>query len=270
MTSRMAIRRSLSIPASLLAITLLQCGNGNHRAYVEPHTGMRFALIPPGEFGMGSFPTEPGHRPDETYHRVVISKAFYMGATEVTRQQWTAVMGYNPSQFRGGGPSLPVETVSWLEVQEFLRRLNHRNEGHFRLPTEAEWEYACRAGSTTPYAFGERLTTRQANFDDRDNPRAAAGDPPYRGSPIPVASFQPNEWGLYDMHGNVWEWCADEVCPYPTSAVTDPQQKCGSRFKPIRGGSWYFGADSARCALRYTHEPQLSGFSIGFRIVRDP
>jgi formylglycine-generating enzyme required for sulfatase activity len=207
---------------------------------------MKLLLIPAGRFQMGS---------PESRHPVTISRPFYIGTTEVTQAQWTAVMGYNHSQLRAAGPNAPVETVSWFEVQEFLRRLNRLGEGHFRLPTEAEWEYACRAGTDSPYAFGQHLTTRQANFDGRGT--------------MPVASFPPNAWGLYDMHGNVWEWCGDEVCPYPSGAVTDPVQQCGSRFKPIRGGSWYFGADSARSALRYTHEPQLSGFSIGFRVVRD-
>jgi sulfatase modifying factor 1 len=176
-----------------------------------------------------------------------------MSSTEVTQEQWTAVMGSNPSHFHGR--DLPVESVTWFEVQEFLRRLNASNEGQFRLPTEAEWEYACRAGSTGSYSFGEKLSTTMANYDGR--------------APKPVASFPANAWGLYDMHGNVWEWCADEYCPYPSSEVSDPFQACGSPYKVIRGGSWYFGADSARSALRYTHEPELRGFSIGFRVVWD-
>ncbi|HEX3109032.1 MAG TPA: formylglycine-generating enzyme family protein, partial [Thermoanaerobaculia bacterium] len=143
----------------------------------------------------------------------------------------------------------------WYDVQTFLQRLNARREGHFRLPTEAEWEYACRAGTTTAYSFGDRLTANVAKYDSH--------------RPALVASYVPNRWGLYDMHGNVWEWCADEYCPYPDHEVRDPVNRCGSRFKVIRGGSFYFAADSARSALRYTHEPQWRGFSIGFRVVRD-
>jgi len=202
---------------------------------------------------MGSPATEKGHRGDETLHGVTLTKPFYMSATEVTQEQWAAVMGSNPSHFQRR--NLPVESVTWFEAQEFLRRLNASNEGHFRLPTEAEWEYACRAGSTGSYSFGEHLSASVANCDGR--------------APKPVASFPANAWGLYDMHGNVWEWCADEYCPYSSSEVTDPFQVCGSPYKVIRGGSWYCGADSARSALRYTHEPRLRGFSIGFRVVRE-
>ncbi len=138
--------------------------------------------------------------------------------------------GPNPSTFVD--PAAPVEQVTWHEVQTFLARIHARGGGRFRLSTEAEWEYACRAGTTTPYAFGARLSTSQANYDGR-----------YRESTVPVRSFPPNAWGLYDMHGNVWEWCATEYCPYPAEA-------CGSKFKVIRGGSWYFGADSGRSAPR--------------------
>jgi formylglycine-generating enzyme required for sulfatase activity len=197
---------------------------------------------------MGSPKREEGHRSDETSHRVTLP-AFYMSATEVTQGQWVRVMHTNPSHFLASGRNAPVESVTWLEVQEFLRRLNARGEGRYRLPTEEEWEYACRAGTRTAYAFGKRLSTKDANFDGK--------------STTQVGSYRPNPWGLYDMHGNVWEWCATEYCPYPKPA-------CGSRYKVIRGGRWYFGADSARSALRYTHEPQLRGFSIGFRVVRDP
>lgn len=208
---------------------------------------MRFVRIPAGTFIMGSPPDVP--------HRVVISRAYYVSSTEVTQGQWTTVMGSNPSFFKDGGPNLPVERVTWYDVQAFLQRLNARGEGHFRLPTEAEWEYACRAGTKTAYAFGDGLSKNAANFDGH--------------RPAAVASYAPNPWGLYDMHGNVWEWCADEYCPYPNHEVRDPVNQCGSRFKVIRGGSWYFGADSARSALRYTHEPQWKGFSIGFRVVLD-
>jgi formylglycine-generating enzyme len=149
------------------------------------------------------------------------------------------------------------ERISWFEAQEFLRRLNARHEGRFRLPTEAQWEYACRAGTQSSYGFGQRLSTEDANYDGRyPLPGQRAGY--YRTRTLPVASFRPNSWGFYDMHGNVWEWCADEYCRYPSSDVVDPKEKCGSRYKVIRGGSWYFGDDSARSALRFSHEPQPS------------
>jgi formylglycine-generating enzyme len=253
---------------TVLLVVLTVCSCAKEKTFTEGLTGMRFVHIPAGEFAMGSPANEPGHQKDETLHRVVISRPFYLGATEVTQRQWQAVMGYNPSAFPASGPDAPVERVSWNQVQEFVRRLNRRVNGRFRLPTEAEWEYACRAGTATPYSFGMRITTEQANYDGRyPLPGQPAGV--FREATAPAASYPPNRWGLYDMHGNVWEWCADEYCPYPAGAVRDPFNSCRSPYKVIRGGSWYFGADSARSALRYTHEPQLSGFSIGFRLACD-
>jgi formylglycine-generating enzyme required for sulfatase activity len=237
---------------SFAVLLIASCRNVPHE-YREPRSGIRFVLIPAGRFAMGSPANEAGHRPDETLHHVTLTKPFYMAATEVTQEQWTAIMGTSPSHFHGR--NLPVESVTWFEVQEFLRRLNQAGGARFRLPSEAEWEWACRARSTGAYSIGNQLSTKDANFDGR--------------APMPVASFPVNAWGLYDMHGNVWEWCADEYCPYPSSDVSDPFQSCGSPYKVIRGGSWYFGADSARSSLRYTHEPRLRGFSIGFRVVRE-
>jgi formylglycine-generating enzyme len=231
----------------LLALAALTMACAPARTLIEPRTGMKLVLIPAGELVMGSVPGEPMRQDDEVPHRVTISRPFYLSATEVTQRQWLAVMGTNPSRFPN--PDAPVEQVTWNDVQEFLRRLD------VRLPTEAEWEYACRAGTTTAYSVGAVLSAEDANTD--------------REATMPVGSFAPNAWGLYDMHGNVWEWCADEYCPYPATAVRDPFQRCGSPFKAIRGGSWHFGADSARSALRYTHEPHLRGFSIGFRVARD-
>ena len=235
-----------------LVVTVVPIGGCRRRLFVEPHTGIRFVRIEPGTFRMGSPPTERERRGDEVAHPVTLTKPFLFATTEVTQAQWVRVMGSNPSHFRGNAAA-PVERVSWFEVQEFIRRLNRLTNGHYRLPTEAEWEYACRAGSLAAYARGDGITTADANYDGR---RTAA-----------VASYRPNAWGIYDMEGNVWEWCADEYCPYPPRA-TDPFQRCGSPYKVIRGGSWYFGADAARCATRYTHEPQLRGFSIGFRLAR--
>jgi formylglycine-generating enzyme required for sulfatase activity len=234
-------------------------------ADVEPFTGLRFVRIEAGQFTMGSPQTEPGHRPEETQHRVTITHAFSMSTTEVTQRQWMRVMGSNPSHFKGN-PDQPVERVTWNDVHEFLRRLNARGKGTYRLPTEAEWEYACRAGSERAYAFGARLSSSQANYDARyPLPGQAPGI--YRGKTTPVGTFERNAWGVYDMHGNVWEWCEDDYCPYPPQA-TDPLARCGGQLQVIRGGSWYFNADSARGALRYTHARDLKGFSIGFRVVK--
>ena len=213
------------------------------QTFIDPITGMEFVRISKGTFIMGSPKTEADRGEDEEQHSVTIAKDFWLGSTEVTQQQWMKVMGNNPSAHQNCGPRCPVENVTYFDVLEFLRRLNEHNSGAtYRLPTEAEWEYACRAGTTTAFSFGDMLTTKQARFDAQDGP-------------VPVKSFPANSWGLFDMHGNVWEWTSDW---YDSTEIK----------RVIRGGSWYFGADSARCALRYTHEPKDRGFSLGFRIVR--
>jgi formylglycine-generating enzyme required for sulfatase activity len=213
------------------------------QTFTEPVTGMQFVRISKGTFTMGSPKTEPNRGEDEEQHSVTVAKDFWMGSTEVTQQQWSKIMGNNPSFHQNCGAQCPVENVTYFDIQEFLRRLNELSSGGtYRLPTEAEWEYACRAGTVTPFAFGDTLTTKQARFDADDGP-------------VPVKSFPANTWGLFDMHGNVWEWTSDWYDSGQTKRV-------------IRGGSWYFGADSARCALRYTHAPKDRGFSLGFRVAR--
>jgi len=213
------------------------------RNRIEPVTGMEFVHVSKGTFIMGSPLTEPERGEDEQQHTVTIRKDFWMGRTEVTQEQWKKVLGSNPSSHQQCGPKCPVENVTWFDVQEFLGRLNRlSHNGRYRLPTEAEWEYACRAGTITAFSVGDTLTTKQARFDAVDGP-------------VPVGSFAPNAWGLFDMHGNVWEWTTEWYDSTETKRV-------------IRGGSWYFGADSARCALRYTHSPKDRGFSLGFRVVQ--
>lgn len=235
---------------------------------IESAAEMQFVLVPPGEFSMGSPEDVIGREPQEVLHPVRITRAFQMGRTEVTQAQWVKIMGTNPSLF-SDCDNCPVENVSWFDVQEFIARLNDETGESFRLPTEAEWEYACRAGVTTPFHTGENLSTDQANYDGRyPYPGQARGV--YRERTTEVASFEPNSWGLYDMHGNVWEWCRDSHCPYPEGGeVVDPLGDCDNQLRVIRGGSWYFNADSARCGLRYTHRPQDVGPSLGFRLVRE-
>jgi formylglycine-generating enzyme required for sulfatase activity len=231
--------------------------------------------IPAGRFAMGSPPSEASRNADETRHEVTISRTFLVGRHEVTQQEWKAVMGTTPSFFRDCGPACPVESVSFDEVQQFLDKLNATTQPmtsgdrlRYRLPTESEWEYACRAGTTTPFSTGENLTTEQANYNGA-HPYAAFPKGPNREQPTPTGTFPPNPWGLADVHGNVWEWTSDWYAPYSTGPATDPRGPAIGTRRVIRGGSWYFDANSARCALRYTHAPHDRGFSVGFRLAAD-
>jgi formylglycine-generating enzyme required for sulfatase activity len=150
--------------------------------------GIKFVWIPPGTFTMGSPKEEADRVIDETLHKVTITSGFYIGVHLVTQQQWQAVIGNNPSRFKGKG-NLPVEGVSWEDCQEFIRKVREKENGHYRLPTEAEWEYACRAGTNTPFHVGFQLFPGQANFLGRQT--------------TPIGSFRPNAFGLHDMHGNL-------------------------------------------------------------------
>ena len=213
--------------------------------------------MPAGEFMMGSDYAEPDERP---IHRVVISKPFYLGKYEVTQAQWLEVMGTNPSHFKGD-LNRPVERVSWYMVQDFIRRLNGR-EGHnkYRLPTEAEWEYAMRAGSTTRYSFGdnESFLEQFAWYNKNDG-----------GKTHPVGQLKPNAWGLYDMHGNVWEWVHDWRGPYLLGTVIDPQGPATGNAKGYRGGGWGYGAGRCRSADRSYDAPHYVYGTHGFRLARN-
>lgn len=239
---------------------LAACARPAPTQFTDPLTGMTFVRLEGGSFVMGSPDDEPRREAQERQHPARVAP-FWMATHEVTQQQWQRVMGTNPSHF-AGDPTRPVEDVTWHDVQTFLDRLNAQTDGAFRLPTEAEWEYACRAGSAMPFAGRDTLDATQANVA-ADIEDSMAG----RGATRPVGSYAPNAWGLFDMHGNVWEWTADDHCPYPAGEHHPPS--CGAPLKVIRGGSWYFEADSARCALRYTHAPADKGFSLGLRLARD-
>jgi formylglycine-generating enzyme required for sulfatase activity len=217
---------------------------------------MEFVRIAPGEFMMGCSPGDRECGGDEKpAHRVRITKAFDLGKYEVTQQQWEAVMGANPSRFKG--EQRPVEQVSWNDLQEFLRRLNARGDGNrYRLPTEAEWEYAARAGTTGPYAGN----LDQMGWYDRNS-----------GSQTHiVGQKQPNAWGLHDMHGNVWEWAQDWYDGYYGGSRTeDPQGPASGETRVRRGGSWDNVAGLARVSNRNWHVPGFRSDDIGFRCVRD-
>lgn len=195
---------------------------------------------------------------------------FWIGKFEVTQAQWKAVMGAVPSQFKGD--SLPVETVSWNEVEEFCRKLNAKlglkdDEG-YRLPTEAEWEYAARAGSKTEFAFGDTITPDIVNYDG-NYPTVGAPKGLYRRKTVDVGSLGiANGWGLFDMHGNVWEWCEDWYDAYPNESTTDPRGASSGSYHVLRGGSWYNHAVYCRLANRNYGAPGNRDGILGFRLVR--
>jgi formylglycine-generating enzyme required for sulfatase activity len=238
-------------------------------------TGVEFVHLPAGRFLMGSPPDEAGRRADEVRHEVVLSTGFWIGRGEVTRAQWERVMGgveshsEKPNPFRHDDPRLPMVSVSFREVQEYLRRLQGLSPGRFRLPTEAEWEYACRAGTTTAFATGASLGSDDASFDARF-PIGGAPPGPQRRRPSIAGTFPANAWGLHDLPGNVWEWVADWYGPYPPGPARDPKGPITGTRRVLRGGSWAFGAGDARCASRYHHSPDDWGYSVGFRLVWEP
>ncbi|HEV3258195.1 MAG TPA: SUMF1/EgtB/PvdO family nonheme iron enzyme, partial [Gemmataceae bacterium] len=227
--------------------------------------GMKLAWIPPGAFMMGSPPDEVRRNADETQHKVTLTKGFYLGVYQVNQEQWQALMGNNPSHFKEE-KDLPVEMVAWADCQEFLKRLSEKEGQEYRLPTEAEWEYACRAGTTTPYYFGETISTDQANYDGTFV-YGKGKQGVYRQKTTPGGSFPPSAWGLGDMHGNVWEWCADWYGAYPTGEVVDPQGPPSGEFHVLRGGSYFDVPADVRSASRLGHAPSLPYGTVGFRVA---
>jgi formylglycine-generating enzyme required for sulfatase activity len=227
--------------------------------------GMKLMLIPPGEFVMGSPPTEQGRQSGEKQHGVKLTKAFYMAATEVSQKQWQALMGGNPSFFVGG--SLPVDTVTWDEAVEFCHKLSEREHVAYSLPTEAQWEYACRAGTTTPFHTGATIATDQANYNGEFT-YGAGQKGLFREETTKVGSFPPNAWGLHDMHGNVWEWCADWYGDYPAEQVTDPTGPPHGEKRAVRGGCWINFPAVCRSANRGSTVPRSWNFHFGFRVIR--
>lgn len=222
--------------------------------------GMTFVLIPAGTFMMGSPEGESGRSDDEQQHQVTISRPFYLQTTPVTQGQWQRVMDKNPSYFKDCGEDCPVEQVSWIDVQGFLRKLNQmENTDTYRLPTEAEWEYACRAESTGRWCFGD---------NEADLGKYAWYDVNSQGKTHPVSQLKPNAWGLYDMHGNVWEWCQDWYGEYPRVPVTDPHGPDNGKYRVLRGGSWFNLAWGTRSAGRCGFNPDDRYSSIGFRVAR--
>jgi len=229
--------------------------------------GMKLVYISSGEFVMGSPANEQGRHSDEgPQHKVKISMGFWMGVTEVTQKQYQAVMGTNPSFFKGD--NLPVSGLNWNDAVEFCRKLSQKEGGTYRLPTEAEWEYSCRAGTTTPFYFGETISTDQANYDGNyayGNGRKGV----VRRELTPVGSFQANAFGLYDMHGNVFEWCQDRFGKsyYSNSPEVDPQGPSFGEYRVIRGGSWSTEPWFCRSAMRFADRPDERRLGGGLRVV---
>ena len=213
-------------------------------------------LIPAGKFMMGSPGAEVSRRENETQHEVTLTKPIYMGKYEVTQEQWQAVMGNNPSSVKVA--RLPVNNVSWNDCQDFIGKLNANTNGGYRLPTESEWEYACRAGTTTVYSFGDKITPKDANFLDSR-----------LGATVVVGRYKPNAFGLFDLHGNVGEWCEDWYASYAAEAVTDPNGAGTGKSRVLRGGSFRCNKSSARSSYRLINTPDERNHAhFGFRLVK--
>jgi formylglycine-generating enzyme required for sulfatase activity len=228
------------------------------KMFAEIAEGM--VVIPAGSFEMGS---SNGDADEQPMHRVTIARAFALGKTEVTQGQWRAVMGSNPSSFSNCGDNCPVENVSWDDAQAFIQKLNARTGKHYRLPSEAEWEYACRAGGQQEYCGGDNLDS-VAWYGAYANPVGNSAK-----TTNPVATRQANAFGLYDMSGNVWEWVADSYHDSYNGAPSDGGEWQGGGAKRVlRGGSWYFDPQYARAANRDRDEPAIRIISCGFRLAR--
>jgi formylglycine-generating enzyme required for sulfatase activity len=240
---------------------------------------MRLVLIPAGKFMMGSPATEVGllYSDAGPQHEVTISKPFYMGVFEVTQEQYEQVMGVNPSWFKGS--KNPVETVLWDEAVEFCKKLSARTGKKVTLPTEAQWEYACRAGTTTAFHTGDALKPGQANAAFPSNPGLWDRIMAWLGmssgqkttQTTPAGSFPPNGLGLYDMHGNVLEWCSDWYGEdyYANSPKTDPQGPDSGSYRVLRGGCWDRSPQRCRSATRDRLTPDGRGINVGFRVAVD-
>ncbi|MDX9753940.1 MAG: formylglycine-generating enzyme family protein [bacterium] len=225
-------------------------------------TPLEMICLPAGSFLMGSPETEKERYPNEgPQHTVHISQPFFLGKYPITQAQWEAVMGTNPSHFKGA--NLPVEQVSWNDTQEFIQKLNQLNQGTYRLPSEAEWEYACRAGTTTRFYWGDDEASEQigdyAWYWINSNSKTQE-----------VGGKQPNAWGLYDMCGNVWEWCQDwfKETFYTVNEITDPAGPASGSKRVHRGGGWNCHARSCRSANRFCYSPTHPVNIHGFRILR--
>jgi len=208
----------------------------------------------------------PERDENELQHEVILTKGFWMGETACTQQLWEAVMGANPSKFKGA--KRPEENVSWDDCMTFIKKINAMLPGlKLRLPTEAEWEYGCRAGTNTPFSFGDNITTEQVNYDG-NYPYTGGKKGKYREETVEVGSLPCNQWGLYEMHGNVYEWCSDWYGKYQAETEVDPVGPVGGVFRVLHGGSWFNDGMNVRSALRNRSVPGSRSVFTGLRLAR--
>jgi formylglycine-generating enzyme required for sulfatase activity len=251
---------------AIMIVIICSCNNPlpsnpQKGAVLENSIGMKLVWIPRGEFEMGSDHGEPSEQP---VHTVKITNGYYMGIYEVTQEQYQKVMSTNPSEFKGDD-NLPVDTVSWDDSVEFCKNLSQKEGKTYRLPTEAEWEYACRAGTTSKYSFGdsESQLVDYAWYDQNSDEKTH-----------PVGTLKPNAWGLYDMHGNLAEWCLDYADWYSMEPTENPLKESygkhrWGKFHINRGGCWLCSATTCSSANRAIHDPDYRDYLYGFRVVLD-
>ncbi len=241
----------------IMVLLVIRAAGGTEPSDIVTNSvGMKLAYIPPGTFTMGSPDTEPGRITNETQRRVTFANGIRISVYEVTQKEWRLIMSTSPSYFKGD--DLPVERITWLEAVDFCRRLSKKEKKRYRLPTEEEWEYACRAGTTTAYyTGGSEAALATAGWYLRNSNNQSH----------PVGLKKPNAWGLYDMHGNVSEWCAeraDERSTDTTSVQLDGEEKS---LRDLRGGSWGLNASDCRSASRHSNAGTFRYFDLGLRVV---
>ena len=228
--------------------------------FTVPDLNLTMIWVEPGTFMMGSPVSEAGRIQNEIQHQVTLTKGFYLGKYEVTQAQWSRVMGNTPSFFKGADK--PVEQVSWNDAVEFCKKLTEMEKEagripqgmSYKLPTEAQWEYACRAGTSTMYWWGDSISSSNANYGNSVRETS------------PVGKYPANPWGFYDMHGNVWEWSADWYDDYPSGSVTNPIGPASGSYRVHRGGSWHNGGANLRSAERTIITPSDRSNNLGFRV----
>ena len=264
----MQIRQHTFFPAAFPESWASDWGEDEYGLWMGfTYKGVRhdFRWIEPGTFTMGSPKNEPERDDDETQCEVTLTEGFWLAETTVTQALWKTVMGDDPSHFKG--EHLPVEQVSWEDAQRFIAKMNGmKPELQMRLPTEAQWEYCCRAGTSAPFYFGDQISSELVNFNG-NSPYNKGRKSEYRQQTVEVKSLPPNDWGLYEMHGNVREWCQDWFGDYPTQQIVDPQGAESGSSRVLRGGSWLDYGSGCRSAFRDPLVPGSRSDLIGFRLA---